>query len=99
MGLFIDDYLEQDPEKSGYSKPTGSREIPRSVHSATDTATDGIQSNRVQRPHRDRVWSGHYFVDLDAGWHSAGIGVWQNWTALKLRTRNMKVIWFPKPTS
>lgn len=99
MGLFIDDYLFDDPDVAGVSRPTGSRQIPRSVHRGTESDTNGVQSNRIHRPHRDRVWSGHYFVDLEAGWHSAGIGVYQKYGALKLRSRNMKVIWFPKPTS
>lgn len=82
--------LQIDGENTAH---TGYRNITRSTHSV---ASGEPKRNNIQRPHRDRVWSGHYFVTLEAGWHSAGIVCMQTHFRLKFRTRNMKAIWFPQ---
>lgn len=49
----------------------------------------------LRRPHRDRVWSGHYSTSsLSAGWHNASISAHNRSQTLRIRIRNMKVIWF-----
>ena len=93
MGLVIDDWRQADRDVAGYIAPTGYRNICRSVH----TGTTETQKQRIQRPHRDRVWSGHHFTTLNEGWHQAGIAIYQQERNVKLRARNMKVLWFPYP--
>ena len=97
--LFKED--EEDRDKASMSLQidgeirahTGYRNITTSTHSLPSSEP---KRNNIQRPHRDRVWSGHYFVTLEAGWHSAGIVCMQTHFRLKFRTRNMKAIWFPQ---
>lgn len=72
---------------------TGYRNITESTHIHDG---DGTTKEEIQRPHRDRVWSGHYVTEMAAGWHSAGIVAVQKKRHLVFRTRNFKVIWFPK---
>ncbi|QDP58798.1 MAG: hypothetical protein Unbinned80contig1000_7 [Prokaryotic dsDNA virus sp.] len=77
----------------GSTGSTGYRNITESVHIHDD---DSVTKEEIQRPHRDRVWSGHYVKEMNSGWHSAGIVAVQKKRHLVFRTRNFKVIWFPK---
>ena len=75
---------------NGESK-LGTRRISQSRHG--DTLSEPHKA--LRRPHRDRVWSGHYLTDdLEAGWHNASCRVHNRKQTLRLRIRNMKVIWF-----
>jgi len=75
---------------NGVSK-LGTRRISQSRHGETLSEPH----KALRRPHRDRVWSGHYLADdLEAGWHNAFCQVHNRKQTLRLRIRNMKVIWF-----
>ena len=97
MKFVVDDWRGTKPGVTGIVAPTGYRHIADSTHDpGTDPLPATRDSARVRRPHRDRVWAGHYATELTAGWHKAGIAAYQKDRALKFRVRNMKAIWFSK---
>ena len=68
----------------------GIREIGPSRHGCTSDTHKALR-----RPHRDRVWSGHFSkTNLAAGWHHAAIVLHNDEQTIRIRVRNMKVIWF-----
>ena len=91
----------------------GTRMVPSSRHGHngyTPPTEGGLESTfgdaaphrAWRRPHRDRVWSGHYVANIDAGgtstvkpgWNHAWIGVHNDDQTARFRVRNMKAIWF-----
>ena len=85
----------------------GTRYIPSSRHGhngynpTTETYGDARPQRAYRRPHRDRVWSGHFSEDLPAGvgvvkqgWNHAWVGVHNEDQTARFRVRNMKVVWF-----
>lgn len=68
----------------------GTREIGASRHDST-----AEKHTALRRPHRDRVWSGHFSKkNLGVGWHHAAIVLHNDAQTIRIRVRNMKVIWF-----
>jgi len=97
MQLVIDDWRDTEAPTTGVVAPTGRRHLVDGVHAPAGSGTSSTRdSARIRRPHRDRVWAGHYGVELSAGWHKAGIAAYQRDRTLKFRVRNMKAIWFSK---
>ena len=89
----------------------GTRVVPSSRHGHNgydpETEEAGVEAKphrAWRRPHRDRVWSGHYATGFDpvnwsgtpvkAGWNHAWIGVHNEEQTARFRVRNMKAIWF-----
>ena len=85
----------------------GTRYVPSSRHGhngynpSDGTFGDARPQRAYRRPHRDRVWSGHYAASPDVGvsgfkrgWNQAWIGVHNEAQTARFRVRNMKVVWF-----
>jgi len=88
----------------------GTRVIPSSRHGHNgwdpieETHSSAKPWRAWRRPHRDRVWSGHYAAGFDpvtwpdtlvkVGWNHAWIGVHNEDQTARFRVRNMKAIWF-----
>ena len=60
------------------------------------TGAKKTSSLHYRTTHRDRIWSGHQLLtSLEPGWHTAWLGcLVNNSQLLRIRVRNMKVIWF-----
>jgi hypothetical protein len=60
------------------------------------TGAKKTSSLHYRTTHRDRIWSGHQLLtSLQKGWHTAWLGCYvKNTQLLRIRIRNMKVIWF-----
>ena len=99
LAFVLNDWRGVAPNRAGNTAPTGYRRISDSVHDPGPGASADTEKFRIHRPHRNRVWSGHYATELTSGWHKAGIVAYQRDKNLKLRVRNMKVIWFRKLAS
>lgn len=106
--------FERDESTNRYTKMNfrvnnvrteGVRYVPSSAHGHNgwdpddETYGDPKPFRALRRPHRDRVWSGHYMGgswsgELRAGWNDFGIYVYNDDRTARFRVRNMKVIWF-----
>lgn len=94
INLFIDD------TKSGPSVADAA-ESTRIIFTQFGDDTSGVTSDlgadpTLQDRYKSRVWSGHRFVELDTGYHSASLRVVAtgNIKQTRVRARSMKYIYF-----
>lgn len=67
------------------------RTLPRS----RDPAGSPVYWLDPRYPHRDRFWNGHLLKqNVSKGWHSASIRLFTNGKEVRVRIRNMKVVYF-----
>tara|TARA_R100000742_G_C4259706_1_gene77521 strand:+ start:108 stop:803 length:696 start_codon:yes stop_codon:yes gene_type:complete len=97
-------YTKMDFRVNGV-RTDGIRYIPSSAHGHNgwdpddEVYGDPKPFRALRRPHRDRVWSGHYMSgdwssEIRPGWNDLGIYVYNDDRTARFRVRNMKVIWF-----
>jgi len=90
INLFIDDAL------SGPSS-TSSAEATRIIFTQFGDSNNTVNATpKLQDRYKSRVWSGHCFVELDTGYHSASLRVAAtgNIKQTRVRARSMKYIYF-----
>lgn len=67
------------------------RTLPRS----RDPAGSPLDWLDPRYPHRDRFWNGHLMKQsVSKGWHSSSIRLFTNGKDVRIRVRNMKIIYF-----
>lgn len=68
-------------------------------YAVTGAQKDTSESEHYRVTSRDRIWSGHHLFTgstaLTKGWHTAWLGCYiNNSELLRIRIRNIKVLWF-----
>lgn len=83
----------------GVSKKAQSRAVPDSTDNSPGSAAPPDVYDRQKK--RERIWSGHHMMSLtdgtsllDAGWHSAYIGIFNVAPAARVRIRNFKCMYW-----